>query len=257
MNRLVLMFLFAAGSTCMVLGCGGGGGGTSPSGGSNGGSPTTYAASGLITSNSGAGVSGVTLSLTGQATASTSTDSNGNFTFSGLSSGAYTLTPIFGNCGFTPASTSFTIGSNNSSGQNFVATFPSTDFINTYMTNLHSQTITTFLADELALSRAAASTGNVLSIVQSKNDYESNIQSFLNGALTFFQSTSHSMPIDKNAIIQLLNTQKANDKAYTVSYYNGPPFTIYDPQDISPIISIISTDLDTMYSLTISQVQIL
>jgi len=240
-----------------LLGCGGGGGGTPLSGGSPGGNTATYSVSGLITSSSGAGVSGVMLSLTGQATGSTSTDSNGNFAFSGLSSGAYTLTPTFGNCGFIPASTSFTIGSNSSTGQNFVATFPSTDFINTYMTNLHSQTITTFLADEQALSRIDAGNGVQLNVVQSKSDYEPNIQSFLNGTLAFIQSTSHSMPIDKNAIIQLLNTQKANDKAYTVSYYNGPTFIRENPLDISGIISIISTDLDTMYSLTISQVQIL
>jgi len=42
-----------------------------------------------------------------------------------------------------------------------------------------------------------------------------------------------------------------------VSYYNGPTFIRENPLDISGIISIISTDLDTMYSLTISQVQIL
>jgi hypothetical protein len=253
------MFLLVAGSLFMDLGCGGGGGGTSPSGGSNGGSPTTYSASGLITSNSGVGVPGVTLSLTGQATASTSTDSNGNFTFSGLGSGAYTLTPTFGNCGFNPASTSFTIASTGSTGRNFVATFPSTDFVNTYMTTLHAQTISQFLTDEDALGRQLSASGNYgsgLHYSLSKTDYENHIQAFLNSSLAYIQSASQTMPIDKNAIIQLLNSQKANDKAYSVTYYTGVNWQ-GSALVVSTITTGISTDLDNMYSLVISQVQVL
>lgn len=256
-----IRLLTLAGSLLLALGCGGGGSST-PSTPGEGGGTTTYSASGHIASGGGVALPGVSVALTGLASASTATDSSGTFNFTGLANGAYTLTPSLGGYTFTPAATPFTVSSSNATGLNFTAallTYPSTDLVNSYMTTLHSQTISQFLSDEGALSALLSSQGLYLSgshYLQSKTDYENHIQLFLNSTLSYIQSASHTMLIDKNAIIQLLNTQKASDKAYSVTYYTGVNWQ-GSASVLSTITTGISTDLDNMYSLMISQVQVL
>ena len=58
------------------------------------------------------GVGGVTMNLTGARTASTVTDSGGNYSFTGLPSGNYTLTPERPSAEITPANRSFTLIAN-------------------------------------------------------------------------------------------------------------------------------------------------
>ena len=65
--------------------------------------PSTYSLSGQATYN-GSGLSGVTISLTGAASNSKTTDVNGNYTFDGLQNGLYTVTPSKTGYSFTPAS---------------------------------------------------------------------------------------------------------------------------------------------------------
>jgi hypothetical protein len=84
----------------LAAGCSSGG-----SGGGGGNSPTTYAISGTV---SGAVASGVTVSLTGAATLSTTTDSSGNYSFAGLANGSYTVAPSLAGYSFTPASLAVT-----------------------------------------------------------------------------------------------------------------------------------------------------
>jgi hypothetical protein len=82
--------------------------------------PITYSVSGTVTS-SGSVLSGVTINLTGAATKTSTTDSNGNYSFSGLSNGVYTLTPSGGGYTFTPQSLSFNINGVDVTGKNFTA----------------------------------------------------------------------------------------------------------------------------------------
>jgi hypothetical protein len=79
-----------------------------------------YSLSGTVTSG-GAGVSGVTVNLTGTATKSTTTDANGNYSFSGLS-GSYTVTPSKPPCTFAPTSMPVKVNGEDVTGVNFVAT---------------------------------------------------------------------------------------------------------------------------------------
>ena len=82
--------------------------------------PVTYNISGTITPSSAG--SGASVSLTGFASATTTTDANGNFSFTGLRSGPYTVTPGKAGFTFTPASRAVTIGEGGSvSGVNFTA----------------------------------------------------------------------------------------------------------------------------------------
>lgn len=81
-------------------------------------SAQTYSISGTIT---GLGVSGVTVTLSGGATATTVTNSSGAFTFSGLASGTYKVTPSKSGTIFTPSNKSVTIKTSNVTGVSFLA----------------------------------------------------------------------------------------------------------------------------------------
>ena len=59
--------------------------------------------------------------LTGPAAGTTTTNASGNYTFTGLPNGAYTVTPSESGFTFTPASQSVTLSSANQTGVNFTA----------------------------------------------------------------------------------------------------------------------------------------
>jgi inhibitor of cysteine peptidase len=80
-----------------------------------------YSISGTVTSG-GSALSGVTMTLSGGAAATTTTDASGNYTFAGLVSGSYTVTPGKTGYTFTPTSSAVTISSANVIAQNFTAT---------------------------------------------------------------------------------------------------------------------------------------
>ena len=84
------------------------------------GPPVTYSLSGIITPSAG-GV-GATVSLTGTASASTTTNSSGAYAFSGLANGPYTVTPSNAGYVFLPANHAVTInGSSVTTGADFTA----------------------------------------------------------------------------------------------------------------------------------------
>ena len=81
----------------------------------------TFSISGSITL-SGSALSGATVALTGPAAANTTTNTSGNYTFSGLGNGTYTVTPSNSGDTFTPANKSVTVNGANQTGVNFTAT---------------------------------------------------------------------------------------------------------------------------------------
>ena len=88
--------------------------------GGQSGSFDNWVISGSVTSN-GTGLSGVTMTLAGSGAGTTTTNSSGNYTFSGLSNGTYTVTPSKSGYTFSPTSTSLTISGVNQTGINFTA----------------------------------------------------------------------------------------------------------------------------------------
>jgi hypothetical protein len=70
--------------------------------------------------------SGITVNLSGADAESVTTDSSGNYTFSGLSSGSYTVTPVKAGLVFRPANRSITIGGSPVTGEDFTASAPLT-----------------------------------------------------------------------------------------------------------------------------------
>ncbi len=83
------------------------------------GTATTFSISGTV---NGDIVSGVTVTLTGDGAASTTTDSSGNYSFTGAANGSYTLTASKTGYTFSPTSISVTVNNASVTGQNFTAT---------------------------------------------------------------------------------------------------------------------------------------
>ena len=81
-------------------------------------SAQTYAISGTI---SGGGGSGAIVRLTGSATATTTANSSGAYTFSGLANGPYTVTPSKSGHVYIPSSRSTTLNSRNVTGLDFAS----------------------------------------------------------------------------------------------------------------------------------------
>lgn len=111
-NFIAVLVLMAAGACNTASAPGSSGGGD---GGSNGGGGDTtsgtpeaaaYSISGQIT---GASAADVTVALSGDAAVSTTTDEDGNYAFTGLAPGIYTVTPAKANTAFNPASASVTV----------------------------------------------------------------------------------------------------------------------------------------------------
>lgn len=78
----------------------------------------TYSISGTVTIG-GATISGVTVSLTGDTSLVTTTDANGNYAFSGVTAGTYTVTPTMTNYSFTPWQRNVSLSGMDAPGFNF------------------------------------------------------------------------------------------------------------------------------------------
>ena len=94
---------------------------SSACGGGSSSSQATSAINSISGTVSGPPTSGVYVALTGASTAGTTTDANGNYTFTGLLNGRYTVTPSVSGYDFTPASMSVTVNGADMPGQNFTA----------------------------------------------------------------------------------------------------------------------------------------
>ncbi|MCX5849761.1 MAG: carboxypeptidase-like regulatory domain-containing protein [Deltaproteobacteria bacterium] len=78
-----------------------------------------YSISGTV---SGAVTSGVTINLTGAATATATTGGGGTYSFPNLANGAYTVTPVLAGYTFSPSSRAVNIAGGNITGRDFTAT---------------------------------------------------------------------------------------------------------------------------------------
>jgi hypothetical protein len=80
----------------------------------------TYSIQGTVTFGNNV-LSNVTIALSGDSTSSTTTDTDGRYSFSKLDKGDYTITPSLAGYLFTPTSISATISNANVTGKDFVA----------------------------------------------------------------------------------------------------------------------------------------
>jgi parallel beta-helix repeat protein len=89
----------------------------SRTGSPNPGPPTTFTIAGTV--GSSANGAGATVSLSGSSSATTTANSDGNYTFSGLAGGSYTVTPSKAGFTFSPASQKTTVSAASVNGVNF------------------------------------------------------------------------------------------------------------------------------------------
>ena len=82
----------------------------------------TYTISGSIGPSGSGNGAGATVALSGTASGTTTADSNGNYTFSGLYDGPYTVTPSKTNFTMSPINALVTVADNNVTSVNFTAT---------------------------------------------------------------------------------------------------------------------------------------
>jgi len=83
---------------------------------------SSYTLSGSVKTSAAAAISGVTMTLSGLKSAVAATDASGNYTFTGLSNGGYTVTPVRTGYTFTPLNRAATVIGANVTGQNFTGT---------------------------------------------------------------------------------------------------------------------------------------
>jgi protocatechuate 3,4-dioxygenase beta subunit len=86
-----------------------------------------------VTTATGLPIAGVTMTLTGAATGTTTTNAAGTYTFTGLVNGVYTVTPTLAGYTFNPLNRIVTISGANITGQNFTGTGAVTYFIRGYV----------------------------------------------------------------------------------------------------------------------------
>ena len=91
----------------------------------------TYNISGIVTLSSGGVLSGVIVTLSDNGSGTAATDSSGNYTFTGLTNGSYTITPFLKGYTFNPTSKAITLNGANANSNNFTATPPPTPSIST------------------------------------------------------------------------------------------------------------------------------
>lgn len=82
---------------------------------------TTYSISGTVTSG-GSPLKGVKVSLGGKATGTTTTDTNGNYFFTGLTNGTYSLTASMAGYSFAPVNRAVSVNGANATGLDFSGT---------------------------------------------------------------------------------------------------------------------------------------
>ena len=80
-----------------------------------------YAVSGKVTLPGEEGLSAVQINLSGDASTTVSTDTNGNYTFTGIANGSYTITPDKEGYKFAPKNKKLTVSGSDVSGVNFIA----------------------------------------------------------------------------------------------------------------------------------------
>jgi len=82
----------------------------------------TYTIFGTVSTSAAAAISGVTMTLSGAAANTATTDVAGKYSFTGLGNGSYTVTPSMTGYAFTPANMAVTVNGANVTDQNFTGT---------------------------------------------------------------------------------------------------------------------------------------
>lgn len=175
---------------------------------------TTATISGQITRN-GSALPGVSVALSGSASSTATTNSSGNYSFTVITNGNYTVTPTLAGNNFTPASQSFNLISSNQTA-NFTAalnTFTISGNVQADGANLQGATVS------LTGSPAQSTTSNT------NGNYSFNAN----------QGGNYTVTVSKNGYVfapanQIFNNLQANQ---TANFQNGIPLCTPPPANLT------------------------
>lgn len=173
--------------------------------------PPTWSISGTI--NPLAAGAGASVALGGASTASTTADSSGNYSFTGLVNGSYTVTPSQTGYTFTPTSQSVTINSANVGSVNFTGQSSSQS---SSLLGIDASVSTDGTSASTTIASAAVSTtaGNELILAFIETDY-------LSGANTTVKSVSGAGLTW--TLVQRTNVQSGSSEIWRA--FSGPPLS--------------------------------
>lgn len=164
---------------------------------------TNYTISGHIQRSNNTAVSGVSLALSGSVSGNTTTDSNGDYSFTVAEGGSYTVTPTLAGNSFTPTSRTFNFISGNQTA-NFTAafnTFTISGNVQSDGANLQGATVT------LSGSQSALTTTDASG----------------NYSFTANQGGNYTVTVSKNGyVFNPANQAVANLQANQIVNFNSP-----------------------------------
>jgi hypothetical protein len=86
-------------------------------------------------------------------------------------------------------------------------------------------------------------------------NYESRIGVFLNSALAYVQQAARSMPIDKPAIIELLQQHLSTDTSYASTYYSSVTWGL-SGSALTSFIAGVQANVQQTYLITFAEIQV-
>jgi hypothetical protein len=185
----------------------------------------TFSISGTITG----GATTATVALSGPATATTTVDQNGNYSFSGLASGSYTVTPSQSGYTFSPASASVTVnGANGTANFTATATTKPALSIDANVSTDQNASVTT-----VTTSAFSTTSGNELLLAFISSDQASNsitVTGVTGGSLTW-------------ALVKRTNTQKGTAeiwRAFSASSLTNVTVTATLSQSVASLLTVLS-----------------
>jgi len=169
-----------------------------------------YSMFGRATVN-GSGLSGVTLSLTGNKTDSTATDTNGNYAFADLANGSYAITPSKTGYTFVPPSRIVTVSGGDVAAQDFVANAQTAWYVNNLSGSDASDGSPGTPKRTIQAAVASASPGSVISVTNTGVPYNEAV-TVSGKALTF---TSSGGTPEINTLVVNLSGLASNQISFT------------------------------------------
>ena len=97
---------------------------------------STYDISGTVTLSGGGALQGVTITLSGTSSGTATTDASGNYSFTDLVNGSYTVIPSLAGYTFTPVSQAVTVNGANATAINFIASPVLSDHVTSLLNSL-------------------------------------------------------------------------------------------------------------------------
>jgi hypothetical protein len=213
-------------------------------------STITYTITGTI---SGTGGNAATVNLTGASTATATADALGNYTFSGLVNGSYTVTPSKSGFTFSPASQSVTVSNASVAGVNFSATALPTFSISGSISGTGGNGATVTLSGAASATVTASATGTYT------------FSNLLNGSYTVTPSKSGFIfaPANKAVTVNGANVTGVNftatgqlaidqsvsaDASLIVSSITSPAFSTTKTNEL--LLALVSTESSSVSSVT-------